>query len=98
MGDFYQNGIITTLHNLGHRPVSEMHQDLIRFSRRRPMGLILPLFELEGKALPLIINELKGVPYLNQIVIGLDKANEDQYVHALQFFFRITSTPQSIME
>ena len=88
MGDFYQNGIITTLHNLGHRPVSEMHQDLIRFSRRRPMGLILPaLFsELEGKALPLIINELKGVPYLNQIVIGLDKANEDQYVHALQFF------------
>ena len=52
------------------------------------MGLILPaLFsELEGKALPLIINELKGVPYLNQIVIGLDKANEDQYVHALQFF------------
>ena len=88
MGDFYQNGIITTLHNLGHRPVSEMHQDLIRFSRRRPMGLILPaLFsELEGKALPLIINELKGVPYLNQIVIGLDKANEDQYVHALQLF------------
>ena len=88
MGDFYQNGIITTLHNLGHRPVSEMHQDLIKFSRRRPMGLILPaLFsELEGKALPLIINELKNVPYLNQIVIGLDKANVDQYVHALQFF------------
>ena len=27
MGDFYQNGIITTLHILGHRPVSEMHQD-----------------------------------------------------------------------
>ena len=88
MGDFYQNGIITTLHNLGHRPVSEMHQDLIKFSRRRPMGLILPaLFsELEGKALPLIINELKNVPYLNQIVIGLDKANVDQYVRALQFF------------
>ena len=91
MGDFYQNGIITTLHNLGHRPVSEMHQDLIKFSRRRPMGLILPaLFsELEGKALPLIINELKNVPYLNQIVIGLDKANVDQYVHALQFFLEL---------
>ena len=88
MGDFYQNGIITTLHNLGQRPISEMHQDLIKFSRTRPLGLILPaLFtELEGKALPLILNELKTVPYLNQIVIGLDRADETQYKHALNFF------------
>lgn len=88
MGDFYQNGIITTLHNLGQRPILEMHQDLLKFSRTRPLGLILPaLFtELEGKALPLILNELKTVPYLNQIVIGLDRADEDQYRHALNFF------------
>ena len=51
------------------------------------MGLILPaLFsELEGKALPLIINELK-VAISESDCYGLDKANEDQYVHALQFF------------
>ena len=96
MGDFYQNGIITTLHNLGHRPVSEMHQDLIRFSRRRPMGLILPaLFsELEGKALPLIINELKGVPYLNQIVIGWTKRMKISTCMLFNFFQNYLNTSE----
>ena len=42
MGDFYQNGIITTLHNLSDRPLEELEADLQAFSRERPMGLILP--------------------------------------------------------
>ena len=42
MGDFYQNGIITTLHNLSNRPLEELEAELVRFSRKRPMALILP--------------------------------------------------------
>ena len=42
MGDFYQNGIITTLHNLASRPLEELERELVGFSRQRPMGLILP--------------------------------------------------------
>ncbi|WOT06849.1 glycosyl transferase [Shewanella youngdeokensis] len=88
MADFYQNGIVTTLHNLTQRPHDEMEQDLIKFSKTRPLGLILPsLFsELEGKALPHIVDQLKEVPYLNEIVIGLDRANTEQYQQALRFF------------
>ena len=88
MGDFHQNGNITTLHNLSHRPLADMEKELVTFSKTRPMGLILPsLFsELEGTAMPNIIAELKQVPYLNQIVIGLDRANESQYREALSFF------------
>jgi glucosyl-3-phosphoglycerate synthase len=88
MGDFYQNGIVTTLHNLAHRPLADMEAELERFSRQRPMGLMLPsLFsELEGEALPRILQELIEVPYLSQIVIGLDRADKEQYRHALQFF------------
>lgn len=88
MGDFHQNGIITTLHNLNQRPLAEMEYELQVFSRLRPMTLILPSLysELEGPALPNIINELKKVPYLNQIVIGLDRADRDQYLHAREFF------------
>ena len=88
MADFHQNGIITTLHNLSDRTVEEMEYELTHFSRFRPMGLILPsLFsELEGDALPNIIQHLKEVPYLSQIVIGLDRADETQYKHALKFF------------
>ena len=72
MGDFYQNGIITTLHNLSKRPLEDMESELVEFSKKRPLGLILPSLysELEGEAMPLIISELKEVPYLNQIVIG----------------------------
>ena len=88
MGDFHQNGNITTLHNLSRRPLADMEQELVNFSQTRPLGLILPsLFsELEGEAMPKIINELKQVPYLNQVVIGLDRATEDQYREALSFF------------
>ncbi|QIB66305.1 glycosyltransferase family protein [Kineobactrum salinum] len=91
MGDFYQNGIITTLHNLSHRPLPELEQELLRFSRSRPMGLILPsLFsELEGEALPAIVEHLREVPYLTEIVIGLDRADEAQYRQALEFFGRL---------
>jgi glucosyl-3-phosphoglycerate synthase len=88
MGDFHQNGNITTLHNLSRRPLAEMEQELFSFSKIRPMGLILPsLFsELEGEAMPNIIKELRQVPYLSQIVIGLDRADEKQYREALSFF------------
>lgn len=88
MADFYQNGIITTLHNLSRRPVEEIEEELRGFSKSRPMSLILPsLFsELEGEALPNIVQQLKGADYLSEIVIGLDRADEKQYRHALSFF------------
>jgi glucosyl-3-phosphoglycerate synthase len=91
MGDFYQNGIITTLHDLSNRSLEELEYELVCFSKIRPMSLLLPsLFsELEGEALPNIIQHLKEVPYLNEIVIGLDRADKEQYQHALNFFGKL---------
>ncbi len=88
MGDFYQNGIVTTLHNLKQRSLEDMEAELRLFSKRRPMALVLPsLFsELEGDALPKIVQELSQVDYLTEIIIGLDRADADQYRHALKFF------------
>ncbi len=88
MADFHQNGVIATLHKLTDRPIEEMEAELLKFSKKRPMALILPsLFsELEGEALPHIVEELKKVPYLGEITIGLDRASEDEYRHALKFF------------
>ncbi|GGO78449.1 glycosyl transferase [Marinobacterium nitratireducens] len=88
MGDFYQNGIITTLHNLSHRPLEALEKELLAFSKVRPMALILPCLysELETEAMPNILEHLKQVPYLSEIIIGLDRANEAQYRHALEFF------------
>lgn len=91
MSDFFQNGVITTLHQLGTRSVEDLEEELIQLSRERPMALVLPSLysELEGPALENIVEQLARVPYLSQIVIGLDRADEDQYRHALEYFGRL---------
>ena len=91
MADFYQNGVITTLHNLADRSAEDLEAELKTFSQARPMGLLLPsLFsELEGEALPNIIEDISQVDYLSQVVIGLDRADEAQYRHALDFFKKL---------
>lgn len=85
---------MATLHNLTNRPLEELEAELIGFSKKRPMGLLLPsLFsELETEAMPKILDEVKKVPYLSQIVIGLDRANEAQYREALDFLENSRST------
>jgi len=91
VGDFYQSGIVTTLHNITNRPLDKLEEELINFSKTRPMALTLPSLysELEGPALDNIIGELTKVPYLHNIVIGLDRADESQFKHALKFFGRL---------
>lgn len=88
MSDFHQSGIVTTLHNLTDRKLEDLERELVNFSQQRRMGLILPSLysELTTEALPKIVKILEQVPYLNQIVIGLDRADESEYRHALEFF------------
>jgi len=91
MADFYQNGIITTLHNLSNRTVDDLEAELETFREERPMAVILPsLFsELEGPALSGIIEELKNASYLDEVIIGLDRATEEQFRYALKFFSKL---------
>ncbi len=91
MADFFQNGVITTLHNLTDRPLEELEAELQKFSGRRPMSLVLPsLFsELEGPALGPILDDLKHASYLREIVIGLDRADEVQFNYAKEYFGRL---------
>ncbi|MCL4112625.1 UNVERIFIED_CONTAM: hypothetical protein GTU68_044011, partial [Idotea baltica] len=88
VADFAQNGVIGTLHNLRNRSTEELEKELVAFSKDTPMALLLPsLFsELEGDALPAIVAELEKVPYLNEIIIGLDRADEAQFHRAKEFF------------
>lgn len=88
MSDFHQNGIITTLHNLSNQPVERIEEQLVQFSRHRRLGLILPSLysELQTDALQGTVEELKHVRYLQSIVVGLDRADADQFRHAIRFF------------
>jgi len=91
MGDFHQFGNVTTLHQLHTRSLDQLESDLIDFGKKKPLGLVLPSLysELEGPALSSIVDELTQVPYLNQIVVGLDRADESQFKKAIQFFNRL---------
>lgn len=96
MGDFHQHGSITTLHQLNNRPLEKLEADLMQFRRHRPMGLVLPSLysELQGPALSGILDEIAEAPYLDQIVVGLDRASEEEYRHALEFFGRLPQQPR----
>ena len=91
MADFAQNGVIGTLHNLRNRSTDDLEAELQTFSAETPMTLLLPCLysELEGPAMGPILNELIKIPYLNQIIIGLDRANESQFQAARKFFDRL---------
>ena len=91
MGDFSQNGIVSTLHDFKTKSTDEIEKELLEFSKERKMELILPCLysELEGEALPKIVNEIRKTKYLNHIIIGLDKANETQAKDAWKFFKKL---------
>jgi len=88
MGDFHQTETISTLHRLNKDNVEQLEEQLNEFSESRPIALVLPCLyaELERKALRDILDKLKDVTYLNEIVITLGRANEDQFKHAQEYF------------
>ncbi|QSZ42675.1 glycosyl transferase [Sulfurimonas aquatica] len=82
MSDFFQNGVITTLQNVGDRSLESIEKELEEFSKRRNMVLLLPALysEFETPAMQTIIDELKNVKYLHKIILGLDRATEEQFI------------------
>ena len=91
MSEFSQNGVVATLHDFSNRNLKDLEQDLKKFSKDRKMELILPCLysELEGNALPNIVSEISKTNYLNHIIIGLDRANEEQAKKAWNFFKKL---------
>ena len=55
------------------------------------MALILPCLysEVEGPALAAIVDEICEIPYLHEVIIGLDRADEEQFARAREFFSRL---------
>jgi len=93
MGDFSQNGIVSTLHDFKTKSTEQIEKELLEFSKERKMELILPCLysELKGEALPKIVSEISKTKYLNHIIIGLDKANKSQAKDAWKFFKKLNT-------
>ena len=88
MADFHQNGRVATLHNLRSGKPETIERELEVLAANRRITLILPSLysELEGPALANIVEQLAGARFINNVVIGLDRASESEYRHAREFF------------
>jgi glucosyl-3-phosphoglycerate synthase len=96
MSDFFQTGAIATLHRLRTSDLNRLEQDLVEFSRETPIALVLPchIREVGTRALKTIIRELKHVPYLAQVVVGIDGApGVRQWRKAQRFFEQLPQKP-----
>lgn len=88
MSDFHQSGVITTFHRLGRFDLTSTERTLVEYTKHRPIALVLPCLysELDGPALKNIVQHLRAVPYLRQIVVGLDGASAGEFRRAKRFF------------
>ena len=76
MADFHQPGMITTLHRLGATDLGRLERELREFAAARPLALVLPCLalELHDTGLKGVIDALRGVPYLGQVVVSVSGA------------------------
>ncbi len=88
MSDFFQNGVITTLHRLGQAPPETLAAELRLHGHANPVALIIPclISELERPAIGGIVEELTRVDYLDEIVIPIGRADRRQFEQARRFF------------
>jgi glucosyl-3-phosphoglycerate synthase len=88
MADFHQNGIVTVLHRLGPPNLERLEAELRRHAMINPIALVLPSLysELERPAINRIVENLKEIPYLNEVVVSLDRASALEFRLAKDFF------------
>ncbi len=91
MSDFLQTGSLTTLTRLGARPTHELEEAIARHTRRNRAALLVPCLvtEMDRPALLRICDQLSDVPYLDTVLISLDRADEAGYRRALEYFKRL---------
>ncbi|MBD3169331.1 MAG: glycosyl transferase [candidate division Zixibacteria bacterium] len=92
MSDFYQTGVVSTLHRLGKAEIDIMAEGFEGVGNRRKIALVLPALysEFEGEAIHTIFKELENVDYINEIVVTLGGADENQFNNAKDYFKKLS--------
>jgi glucosyl-3-phosphoglycerate synthase len=88
MSDFFQNGVITTLHRLGREPLESLETRLEAYRSVNRVALVIPclISELDGPAIGPIVKELANARYIEEIVIPIGRADRRQFETAKRFF------------
>lgn len=95
MSDFYQTGLIATLHRLGETRTDPLERELEQFSAQAPLALVLPALhhDFVSSAMDGILQELKQVRYVDQFVLALSRTTREQFREARD---RLRSLPGDV--
>lgn len=98
MSDFFQNGEIATFHRLKPRDLRELEGELEQVAKHRPISLVLPYIplELKGAGIPKIVEELRHVKYLKNVIVAVGRANAEEFLEAKKFFAVLPQKPKLI--
>jgi glucosyl-3-phosphoglycerate synthase len=85
MSDFQQTSGLATLHDLGERPIDALIEEITRFSKSRPIALVIPCLgqEIGTPTFVRIMDVVSRLPYISEVVLGLDNASVDVYRRAI---------------
>jgi glucosyl-3-phosphoglycerate synthase len=80
LSDFYQTGVVTTLHRLGAQTIGALEEQVEYFAQQKPIALVLPALysEFERPAMDGILRELAKVNFVRQFVLSAAKTTEEQ--------------------
>jgi glucosyl-3-phosphoglycerate synthase len=84
MSDFYQTGVVSTLHRLGKPDLEALERELGEHAKHRPVALVLPttFSDFQGEAFKRILENLKEVKYLEEIVVVMNKTDTMEFRQA----------------
>jgi glucosyl-3-phosphoglycerate synthase len=90
MPDFHQPILLPTLHHLAETKLEEREGLLKELSLERPIALVIPALysELEGEALPRMLQHLAKVNYVSQVVFSMNGMTKAQHTRAKQIYAR----------
>ena len=100
MTDFHQEGNITTFHDLYrifdiNEYLKNLEERLLLFARKTKISLILPCYytELDNpEVLNSIVDKIKNVRYLRNIVIAFNGTDEEQKFRDAMDYFDVLRT------
>jgi glucosyl-3-phosphoglycerate synthase len=98
MSDFYQSGVVSTLHRLGQLDLKALEAELKEHGKHRPIALILPttFSDFQSPAFSNILKILTGVNYLKEIVVVMNKTNAMEFMQAKKTLSELPFKPKIV--
>jgi glucosyl-3-phosphoglycerate synthase len=98
MSDFYQTGVVSTLHRLGQPDLKALEAELKEHAEHRPIALILPttFSDFQGEAFTNILKTLTEVNYLKEIVVVMNRTNAMEFLQAKKTLRELPFKPKIV--